>query len=113
LNTHLLEEAEHVCDRVCVIDRGRTIATGALVDLLGRTSSVRLKVAGLSDDDLEVIGEFGDVARNGEWLTVARIQADEIPALVAAVVSVGGRIGAVIPEQQTLEERFLELLGKS
>jgi len=44
---------------------------------------------------------------------VARIQADEIPTLVAAVVSAGGRIGAVIPEQQTLEERFLELLGKS
>ena len=113
LNTHLLEEAEHVCDRVCVIDRGRSIATGALADLLGRTSSVRLKVAGLSDDDLAVIAKFGDVARDGEWLTVARIQADEIPALVAAVVSAGGRIGAVIPEQQTLEERFLELLGKS
>ncbi len=113
LNTHLLEEAEHVCDRVCVIDRGRSIATGALVDLLGRSSSVRLKVAGLSDDDLAVIAKFGDVARDGEWLTVARIQADEIPALVAAVVSAGGRIGAVIPEQQTLEERFLELLGKS
>jgi ABC-2 type transport system ATP-binding protein len=113
LNTHLLEEAEHVCDRVCVIDRGRSIATGALVDLLGRSSSVRLKVAGLSDDDLAVIARFGDVARDGEWLTVARIQADEVPALVAAVVSAGGRIGAVIPEQQTLEERFLELLGKS
>ena len=112
LNTHLLEEAEHVCDRVCVIDRGRSIATGELVDLLGRSSSVRLKVAGLSDDDLAVIAKFGDVARDGEWLTVARIQADEIPALVAAVVNAGGRIGAVIPEQQTLEERFLELLGK-
>ncbi len=113
LNTHLLEEAEHVCDRVCVIDRGRSIATGTLVDLLGRSSSVRLKVAGLSDDDLAVIAKFGDVAREGEWLTVARIQADEVPALVAAVVSAGGRIGAVIPEQQTLEERFLELLGES
>ena len=63
LNTHLLEEAEHVCDRVCVIDRGRSIATGTLVDLLGRSSSVRLKVAGLSDDDLAVIAKFGDVAR--------------------------------------------------
>ena len=112
LNTHLLEEAEHVCDRVCVIDRGRSIATGTLVDLLGRSSSVRLKVAGLSDDDLAMIARFGDVARDNEWLTVARIQADEIPALVAAVVNAGGRIGAVIPEQQTLEERFLELLGK-
>ena len=112
LNTHLLEEAEHVCDRVCVIDRGRAIATGALSDLLGGTSIVRLKVSGLHDDDLRVIGQFGDVARDGEWLTVARIQPDLIPALVATVVHAGGRIGAVVPEHQSLEERFLELLAK-
>ena len=40
LNTHLLEEAEHVCDRVAVIDKGRTIATGTLAELLGRHSRV-------------------------------------------------------------------------
>ncbi len=36
LNTHLLEEAEHVCDRVAVIDKGRAVATGSLDELLGR-----------------------------------------------------------------------------
>ena len=46
LNTHLLEEAEQVCDRVAVIDRGTTIATGSLDELLGRHSRVRLKVGG-------------------------------------------------------------------
>ena len=30
LNTHLLEEAEHVCDRVTVINQGRCLATGTL-----------------------------------------------------------------------------------
>ena len=112
LNTHLLEEAEHVCDRVCVIDRGRSIATGALADLLGGTSTVRLMVTGLNSDDLRVIGPFGDVARVGDWLTVARIEPEQIPSLVDAVVKAGGRIGAVIPEHQSLEERFLELLAK-
>jgi ABC-2 type transport system ATP-binding protein len=112
LNTHLLEEAEHVCDRVCVVDRGRSIATGTLSDLLGGTSSVRLQVSGLSDDGLGVLGSFGDVSRDGEWMTVAGIQPDQVPALVAAVVHAGGRIGAVIPEHQSLEERFLELLAK-
>ena len=36
LNTHLLEEAEHVCDRVAVIDKGTAVATGSLDELLGR-----------------------------------------------------------------------------
>ena len=33
LNTHLLEEAEHVCDRVTVISKGRCLATGTLAEL--------------------------------------------------------------------------------
>ena len=112
LNTHLLEEAEQVCDRVCVIDRGRSVAIGALSDLLGGTSSVRLKVSGLGNEDLGALGRFGDVSRDGEWTTVARIAPDQIPVLVAAVVNAGGQLGAVIPEHQSLEERFLELLAK-
>jgi hypothetical protein len=96
-----------------VIDRGRSIATGALSDLLDGSSSVRLKVSRLGDLGLEVIGRFGEITRAGEWLTVAHMQADQIPELVTAVVNAGGRIGAVVPEHQSLEERFLELLAKT
>ena len=48
LNTHLLDEAEHVCDRVAVIDKGTAVATGSLDELLGRHSRVRLKIGGLA-----------------------------------------------------------------
>ena len=47
LNTHLLEEAEQVCDRVTVIDQGRCLASGTLSQLLGRRPTVRLRVTGL------------------------------------------------------------------
>jgi hypothetical protein len=39
--------------------------------------------------------------------------AGQVPDLVAAVVSLGGRVEAVIPEQQSLEERVLQLLGEA
>ena len=42
---------------------------------------------------------------------VQHIKADRVPELVSRVVSAGGLVEAVIPEQPTLEERFLELLG--
>jgi ABC-2 type transport system ATP-binding protein len=112
LNTHLLEEAEHVCDRVTVIDRGRAIATGTLADLVGGTSNVRLRVSGLDDGWWELINGFGSFDRDGEWLVAKGIGARQTPALVAAIVRLGGEIEAVIPEHQTLEERFLELLGE-
>ena len=113
LNTHLLEEAEQVCDRVTVIDKGRSIATGTVGELIGRHSTVRLKVAGLSAAWWRTFGEFGEWKQKGEWLIVEQVAPERVPELVAAIVSLGGLVEAVVPEHQSLEERFLELLGES
>jgi len=112
LNTHLLEEAEQVCDRVAVIDQGTTIATGSLDELLGRHSRVRLKVGGLGENWWTALGRFGQWHRQDEWLVVDGIDPSRIAALVSELVARGGQIEAVIPEHETLEARFLELLGR-
>jgi len=113
LNTHLLAEAEHVCDRVTVIDKGRAVATGTLGELTGRRPSVRLRVTGLPGGWERSLAGFGRWAEDGDWLLVEDMAAGRVPDLVAAIVSLGGRVEAVIPEQQSLEERFLELLGET
>jgi ABC-2 type transport system ATP-binding protein len=110
LNTHLLEEAEHVCDRVAVIDKGSTLATGSLDELLGRQSRVRLKVGGLGEGWWSGLGRFGQWHREDEWIVVEGIDPSAIAALVGELVALGGQIEAVIPEHQSLEARFLELL---
>jgi ABC-2 type transport system ATP-binding protein len=112
LNTHLLEEAEHVCDRVAVIDKGTAIATGTINELLGHQSRVRLKVTGLGERWWLGLGQFGRWRRQDEWVAVEGIEPSRIADLVEEVVALGGRVEAVIPEQQTLEARFLELLGE-
>jgi ABC-2 type transport system ATP-binding protein len=112
LNTHLLEEAEHVCDRVAVIDHGKAIATGSLGELLGRHSRVRLSVAGLGENWWSRFGGFGEWHRDGEWLVVEGIDPGRVAELVGQVVALGGQVQAVIPEHQSLEARFLELLGE-
>ena len=79
LNTHLLEEAEHVCDRVAVIDKGRAIATGSLHELLGRQSAVRLKVGGLGESWWSSLGRFGRWHRQDEWTVVEGIDPTRSP----------------------------------
>ncbi len=111
LNTHLLEEAEHVCDRVAVIDKGATIATGTLDELLGHNARVRLKVTGLGDNWWVGLGRFGRWNRQEEWAVVEGIDPSQVADLVSHVVCIGGRVEAVIPEHKSLEARFLELLG--
>jgi ABC-2 type transport system ATP-binding protein len=111
LNTHLLEEAEQVCDRVTVIDQGRAIATGTLEELLGARTSVRLRVTGLPDGWWRVHADLGSWSVDGDWLRLAGAPAESVPDLVTQVVARGGRVEAVVPEHKTLEDRFLELLG--
>jgi ABC-2 type transport system ATP-binding protein len=111
LNTHLLDEAEHVCDRVAVIDQGTAVATGRLDELLGRQSRVRLKVTGLGENWWSRLDRFGRWHPENEWTTVEGIEPERIADLVNELVGLGGRIEAVIPEHQSLEARFLELLG--
>ena len=110
LNTHLLEEAQHVCDRVAVIDKGRAVATGSLDELLGHHSRVRLKVGGLGENWWSALGQFGQWRREADWAVVDGIDPTRVAELVGDLVSRGGQVEAVIPEQQSLESRFLELL---
>ncbi|HEX5415530.1 MAG TPA: hypothetical protein VFZ25_07680, partial [Chloroflexota bacterium] len=110
LNSHLLSEVELVCDRVAVVHRGKVVALGRLSELLGETSSVRLRVSGLRLADQPDLAHWGTLEDDGEWQTVRGIAAERIPDLVAAIVRKGGRVYAVEPRQQTLEDRFLQLL---
>lgn len=111
LNTHLLEEAEQVCDRVTVIDKGRAIATGTLEQLRGVRTSVRLRVSGLPDGWWHGHADLGTWSADDGWVRLEGAPPGTVPELVAAIVSRGGRVEAVVPEHQTLEDRFLELLG--
>jgi ABC-2 type transport system ATP-binding protein len=112
LNTHLLEEAEHVCDRVAVIDRGTAIATGRLDELLSGRRSVRLRIGGPDGSWCSALDRFGAWHRQDEWIVVDGVDGARVADLVKELVARGGRVEAVIPEHQTLEARFLELLGE-
>jgi ABC-2 type transport system ATP-binding protein len=110
LNTHLLEEAEHVCDRVTVISKGKAVATGTLEQLRRRGPAVRLRVTGLPAGWWQSMDGFGSWSAEGDWLRVEDLADGQVADLVAAIVVRDGRVEAVVPEQQSLESTFLDLL---
>jgi len=110
LNSHLLTEVEMVCDRVAMVDRGRVIATGRLDELL-RHESCRVRVTGLAPRQRAGLSRFAEMDDDGEWVTFHGLDAEKVPELVQELVRLGGRVYAVETRQQTLEDRFLELLG--
>lgn len=111
LNSHLLSEVELVCDRVAVVDHGRVLALGPIQEILGIANRVRLRVTGLPPNGVARLRQFGEIEDQGDWLVVRGIAEGAVPDIVAEAVRLGGRIHAVEPAQQTLEDRFLQLLG--
>ena len=98
---------------MAVIDKGETIATGTLGELIGQQSSVRLQVSGLDERWWEPLAGFGRWKVDGEWLLMETIDSEKVPELVRAIVQLGGLVRAVVPEHKSLEDRFLELLGEA
>ena len=107
LNSHLLGEVERLCDRVAIVNRGRVVAAGTLRDLLGE-SAVRLRVTGLAD--LAPLASFGEVVSDDDWIVLRQVDPDRIPDVVSTVVGLGGRVHAVDPGRQSLEDLFLGLV---
>lgn len=112
LNSHLLSEVERVCDRVAIVDRGRVVAEGPLTEVLG-SSETRIRVEGLAPRALEVeLAAFGPVTFDGSELVAPELDDDRVPDLVAALVGLGVRVHEVRSGRETLEQRFLELVGR-
>ncbi len=111
LNSHLLSEVEQVCRRVAIVDRGRVIAEGTLEALLGG-DTVRIRATGLDRDGRAGLARFGQLDDEADWLVVRGIDVERVPELVAEIVRLGGRVHAVEPRHESLEDRFLRLLGQ-
>lgn len=119
LTTHYMDEAEALSDVVHVVDAGRVIASGspAALSAEGARNTVRLEaspgldltslMAGLPHDTKV------DEVEPGSYVVAGEVD----PALVAAVTAwcaaQGVLVRSVLVERQTLEDRFLDLTGRS
>lgn len=123
LTTHYLEEAEALCDRVAIMDRGRVIACDAPADLirgLGMAATVRAGLAG-GGLDLAALGALPgvlDAAEIGaEGGAAVRLQTDDAQATLVALLPLAERRGVALTDlataQPTLEDVFLALTGRA
>ena len=118
LCTHLLSEAERLCDRVAILNSGRLLALGSLEELSRRVSpgiwveaefwrplAVRPDLAGLPGV-LEVSFE--------EMRVRFQVQEESaVPGVVTALVQAGAMLTRLQPEQITLEDVYFKLQEQS
>ena len=112
LNSHLLTEVEHVCDRIAILSRGRVVAQGSIADVLGDRHAVRIRARANGVALQPLLAQYGSVTVESDAVRVDGIEPDRVPHLVNALVAADAAIYAVEPVTVTLEERFLELTSE-
>ena len=115
LTTHFMEEAERLCDRVAIVDRGRVVAldsVGRLLASLGEERRVTFVHEGALDEAL-VRGLPGvvRVERLGDQVIVSVRGVGTAGRVTTALEEVGVAFDALRVERPTLEDVFLARTG--
>ncbi|MEJ2264338.1 MAG: ABC transporter ATP-binding protein [Anaerolineales bacterium] len=116
LCTHNLVEAQSLCDRVAVLERGRLIALGTPTELAEQTVHThRLKIEVALENRQTAVqllkGRTGitGVSEEKDGLIVQGAGRETIPSLIADLVSSGVRIYQVTPQEPSLEDVYFAL----
>jgi ABC-2 type transport system ATP-binding protein len=122
LTTHQIEEADRLCQRVGIIDRGSLIALNTPEELKNSTEGVRaLEIKVLNGVDQQRWVPIISKAEGVENVFLAegkiRVLSKDLPQAIPTVVNLinkhGGKIENISVAQPTLEDAFISLTGKS
>ncbi len=116
--THYLDEAEHLCDRLAIIDHGLVLAEGTLQQLrlaAGEREIVALRGAFRVDAIPAAVGVVRDVqliaAGERELLFSLDSAERQLSSLLALIASFG-EVREVAIKQPSLENLFIKLTGR-
>jgi ABC-2 type transport system ATP-binding protein len=121
LSTHILSEAEQVCDRVLIINKGRIVAQGKPADLrrqLEPKTQLHIVIRGASEKEarrlLKEIPGVDAVERDGDGFTLVAASNRDIRGDVSSrVMQAGYTLLEMHQATTSLEDIFLEVVSKS
>ncbi len=121
--THIMSEAETLCDRVAIIDHGELLALGTVAELkaslqreqVTRVEGVVPNQALTAVQGLPAVRTATRTAQDGgDLLTIVTAnQRDYLPEIINALTGSGAVIRKISPEEVTLEDVFITKTGRT
>ena len=120
LTTHYMAEADELCDRLAIIDRGRVLACDTPANLKRQVQKYPLYTLSLAPgaNGWSEVGGISGVHQSTATTTpttvelkVSLLDESVIGAVVQSLVTSGGRILTMKKVEPTLEDVFIELVG--
>jgi len=117
LTTHLMEEAERLCDRVAIIDHGRIIDIAPPEELIRRHCPEQTVVVVTDDQSGEerfrMIPQVESVSSQDGRLTIRGRGEDLVTRVIQCLAEHRMQVTDFRTERSTLEDVFLKLTGHS
>lgn len=121
--THIMTEAETLCDRVAIIDRGELLALGTVQDLkasLKRDQVIRIEgvIPSKALAEVQNLPQVQQATRStisgGNLLTVVTENGRaNLPEMIEKLARSGALIQKIAPEEVTLEDVFIAKTGRT
>ena len=108
--SHILSDIEVLCDSVAIMKRGRLSQVGSLDELRARETSL-VEVIATSADPAEIgqhLPAGAKLTTTASGLRVEVADEQQVDAVIAALRKANGKLVAVQPVRQSLEELFLD-----
>lgn len=117
VSSHLLSEMQLMCDKVGVIQHGKLITVQNIEDFMRAGKCVSSIMVDPSQIDMayHIILQMGKniISKDMSGKLVAEIEQKDIPAVNHKLMESGIRVYGVQTQQETLEERFLEVMEEN
>ncbi len=116
LTTHYIEEAERLCDRICMIQRGAIVADGTPADLVARyggDASVTIAADGfMPGANLQPLGTW--TKAGAQWKLATRGEPGlALAAVVTDANAASAKITSLDMHRPTLEDAFIAVTGET
>jgi ABC-2 type transport system ATP-binding protein len=108
-SSHILSDVEMLCDRVCILRKGKVVVAGSLRDLLAENKRrSEITIAGASEALRRSLGAMTSATREVGETVVMEVEGDSaVRAVVEGALAGGARLQSVVPKRETLEDLFV------
>ena len=114
LTTHYIDEAELLCERVGIIDKGKLIVEDTVSNLkkMVKNSSIEIQLKDNDNNDLSFLSEYDYKIDNNSLKIFTDTPNLELPSIILKFSEKDIKIEDIHIPQTSLEDVFLDLTGR-
>lgn len=113
LNSHLLSEVEQICDEIVIMNKGEIIRRGTIDSLVAKHNAYKIDIVGAPETSITALEKkIQSIKCTDNQIQVTLKEVEELDMVVDTLRSNKVSIRSIIPDRQSLEDYFVDVIGK-